>query len=190
VSADNVNEEKRIVKPLVSLDTFMSNYAVWFVLAFISACLIPRDIDSFLIKIPEYNALSFVEGRVTYSRTTGRYGREFIVVDDKGKDRVLICNLRFTGSGYCPPFNMKKEKDFYQDKRVKIKYDANTGAILELVANSEKLLNYETQKNEYESQVGSYFPYGIVLIVVFLLLGINGYQASKSNKKTVKGLIK
>lgn len=173
-----MSEEKR--------NTLAENYISCYLFAFMFMWLVPGEISAYSRKIPEYKALSSSEGRVTFSRTSGRWGHQFLLIPKQGNEVALTCNLNYTDSLYCPPFNIKKEGEFYSGKHVEIKYDPNTNALMELKVNGEKLLDYETQKSKYKDQIGSSPPIGIVATTIFLILGTLGLRMNKDNKKIGK----
>lgn len=176
-----------------NLDLMAENYKWYYFFALPFLALALSEISNHFVDIPSYENLNIDSGRVAFSRTAGRWEHDLILIKDqkinKQEEIWLICNLNHTESRYCPPFDVSKERTFYDGKLVIARWYPQkyiygvSNILLELEVNGKKLMDYRTQKEQYLNQVGDGSHVGLMMTIFLLGLGVYGHRVNHEIKK-------
>ncbi|NOS98597.1 MAG: hypothetical protein HOP25_09030 [Methylotenera sp.] len=184
--------KKQIAHPTLA-KLISKNYRYYYFFALFFIPIIPLEISSHFVNIPKYESLNSDFGRVAYTRASGRWGHQFILINSNKKEMLMTCHLDYSDSMYCPPFDTSKESSFFQGKTVKARWYRHSFAgytssniLLELEVDGQKLMKYDLQKEKYLHQIGDGSHIGLMMFMFFLGLGIYGHQESKYTRRPFK----
>ena len=144
--------------------------------ALIFVWLIPSDYKLYAYQAPKLDKLAIVAGYAEHTVKTRRWGRGFVIVDMNNHKTHLRCHLKYSNSKYCPPFNSELERNYFTGKKVVAAYDPERSLMFELSSSGQKLMNYHTQKESYQSQKTGHIPLGTIVSCIFFALAFISFR--------------